>query len=140
MPLRITCLCGATTLELHGRPAARANCHCATCREFYASPMLAATAWAADAVQVAGAALIRFPHPFKQLSKHFCQGCGDVLFGTNRLGMYVVANAIAARSSGGLLAAPLLPEMHLFYRERIIDVADALPKYLEGWDGPTLEA
>ena len=26
--------------------------------------------------------------------------------------------------------------MHLFYRERVTDVADALPKYLDGWDGP----
>lgn len=28
------------------------------------------------------------------------------------------------------------PTMHLFYRHRIIDVADALVKYLDGWDGP----
>ncbi len=30
--------------------------------------------------------------------------------------------------------------MHLFYRHRVIDVIDALPKYLDGWDGPVFEA
>jgi len=30
--------------------------------------------------------------------------------------------------------------MHLFYRYRVIDVADRLTKYLEGWDGPEYEA
>ena len=32
------------------------------------------------------------------------------------------------------------PAMHLFYRQRVIDVVDALPKYLDGWDGPTLDS
>jgi hypothetical protein len=26
--------------------------------------------------------------------------------------------------------------MHLSYRQRVIDVVDALPRYLDGWDGP----
>lgn len=30
--------------------------------------------------------------------------------------------------------------MHLFYRYRVIDVADGLTKYLEGWDGPEHDA
>jgi len=33
----------------------------------------------------------------------------------------------------------LQPTMHLFYRHRVIDVIDALPTFLDGWDGPTLD-
>lgn len=42
MSLRLTCLCGKVSVELHGAPAARANCHCSTCRSFYGTSLLAA--------------------------------------------------------------------------------------------------
>jgi len=74
------------------------------------------------------------------MSKFFCANCGDTLFGTNRLGMRIVPNSVAARAVGGSLPNDWSPTMHLFYRYRIIDVADGLPKYLEGWDGPVYKA
>jgi len=140
MPIRISCLCGKTSVDLHGQPAARANCHCASCRDFYGTTMLSATAWHEEAVRIANGACSIFQHPAKQLSKAFCSTCGEVLFGSNRLGMRVVPNAMTARATGGSLDAKLAPTMHLFYRHRIIDVTDALPKYLDGWDGPQYEA
>ncbi|MEG0184075.1 MAG: GFA family protein [Stenotrophomonas sp.] len=136
MNLRITCQCGENAVELHGAPVARANCHCTTCRDFYGAAMLSATAWDRASVVPAATNTTHFQHPAKQLSKTFCRQCGDVLFGTNRLGLYVVPNAVVARAAGGVLDAALVPTMHLFYRERVIDVSDALPKYLDGWDGP----
>lgn len=102
--------------------------------------MLSATAWDADSVQIGDGAWTVFQHPTKQLSKAFCHVCGEVVFGINRLGMRVVPNAIVARAKGGQLDASLAPTMHLFYRQRVIDVSDALPKYLDGWDGPTYDA
>lgn len=74
------------------------------------------------------------------MTKTFCDVCGEVVFGTNRLGMRVVPNALTARATGGKLDAALAPTMHLFYRERVVDVVDDLPKYLDGWDGPTYAA
>lgn len=136
MTLRITCLCGENAMELHGAPAARANCHCTTCRDFYGVAMLSATAWAAESVTLSDGNHARFQHPAKQLSKTFCLNCGDVLLGTNRLGMCVVPNAVVARAAGGVLDAAFAPTMHLFYRQRVIEVTDSLPKYLDGWDGP----
>ncbi|MFJ2995722.1 GFA family protein [Pandoraea sp. NPDC087047] len=140
MSLRVACLCGKIAVDLQGSPAARANCHCTSCRDFYGTSMLSATAWDADSVQIAEGAWTVFQHPTKQLSKTFCNACGEVLFGTNRLGMHVVPNAITARATGGQLNVSLTPTMHLFYRHRVIDVSDALPKYLDGWDGPTYDA
>jgi len=139
-PESITCLCGATELHLRAQPAARANCHCASCRDFYATAMLSATAWHADDVSLARGTLSHFAHPSKRLSRAFCAACGETLYGTNRLGMRVIPNAVMARAAGGSLPAALQPSMHLFYRERVIDIDDALPKYLDGWDGPLYEA
>lgn len=133
----IRCLCRAVGVKLTGEPAARANCHCASCRDFYGAPMLSATAWPAEQVAVAEGDAATFTHPAKHLSRTFCAACGETVFGTNRLGMRVVPNAIVARATGGELPDALRPTMHLFYRQRIVDVRDELPKYLDGWDGPT---
>ncbi|MFC4702320.1 MULTISPECIES: GFA family protein [Paraburkholderia] len=136
---KLACLCGAVTIDLIGEPAALANCHCGTCRDFYGTSILSASAWPADRA-VASGALQVFQHPHKQMSRAFCATCGETLFGTNRLGMRVVPNSLLARAHDGTLPAERQPTMHLFYRHRVIDVIDALPKYLDGWDGPVFEA
>ncbi|KVO37910.1 aldehyde-activating protein [Burkholderia ubonensis] len=135
----VRCLCGAVTVTLQGEPAARANCHCQTCRDFYGTSMLLATAWGSGQLAVTGANAT-FAHPAKAMSRTFCASCGEIVFGTNRLGMRVVPNSLNARAHDGQLPDELQPTMHLFYRQRVIDVVDPLPKYLDGWDGPTLEA
>jgi hypothetical protein len=100
--------------------------------------MLSATAWNADAVNVIEGDAATFQHPFKQMSKTFCATCGDVVFGTHRIGLHVVQNAMMARASDGMLKPDLAPTMHLFYSQRVIDVSDTLVKYVDGWNGPTL--
>ncbi|WP_322055142.1 GFA family protein [Paraburkholderia bannensis] len=135
---QLACLCGAIKVDLIGEPAARANFHCGTCRDFYATPMLSATAWASENV-VAHGVLKVFQHPTKRMSRAFCETCGETVFGTNRLGMRVVLNSLLARAHGGTLPANRSPTMHLFYRHRVLDVSDSLIKYLDGWDGPTVE-
>lgn len=99
--------------------------------------MLSATAWEPDLVRLVATAARRFKHPEKQLEKTFCGECGEVVFGTNRLGMRVVPNALLARVNEGTLDVSMAPTMHLYYRQRVVDVLDDLPKYLDGWDGPT---
>jgi hypothetical protein len=135
---QIGCACGAVRLRFEGEPAAAALCHCETCRLFYGVVVWAATAWdaACMAVDADGDALGRHAHPTKRMARHFCRRCGDVLYGTNRLGMRVVPNALFMRAHDGALPAALRPTIHLFYRVRVLDLDDALPKYLDGWDGP----
>jgi len=132
----LRCLCGGVNVELRGEPAARANCHCQSCRDFYGTSMLSATAWLPEQVTVAEGSVATFAHPTKQLSRAFCPNCGETVFGTSRLNMRVVPNSFVARATGGALPDALHATMHLFYRHRIIDVSDELPKYLDGWDGP----
>jgi hypothetical protein len=138
MTRHFSCLCGALTIELHGEPVARANCHCSSCRGFYGVSMLSATAWNSGAIRVIEGQPDTFRHPFKQMSKTFCRTCGDVIFGTHRIGLQVVHNAMLARASDGALEAALAPTMHLFYAQRVVDISDTLVKYADGWDGPAL--
>lgn len=138
MPLVLSCDCKAVRLAVSGEPAACAYCHCATCREFYDASVLAATAWPKDRLEVSlgGEKIAEYQHRRKQMRRYFCTRCGETMFGTNRLGMVVIRNSIAAKSRGGLLAPELHPKFHLFYGSREIDVKDGLPKYIEGRDGP----
>jgi hypothetical protein len=135
---RLSCACGASILELHGEPAARAICHCNACRDLYSAIVLAATAWPGTQVSHAGTAdaLAIYQHPTRQMRRYVCRHCGELVHGSNRFDLVVVPNARVMRAHGGVLPAELTPTMHLFYAQRTFDVADELPKYLEGWDGP----
>ncbi|KGU75329.1 glutathione-dependent formaldehyde-activating enzyme family protein [Burkholderia pseudomallei MSHR4308] len=93
----IRCLCGAVGMKLTGEPAARAHCHCTACRDFHGVSMLSATAWPAERAIVVEGDVASFAHPARQMSRTFCRACGETVFGTNRLGMRVVPNAIVAR-------------------------------------------
>ncbi|MGJ8513253.1 GFA family protein [Carnimonas bestiolae] len=133
------CLCGENRLVMTGEPLARANCHCASCRDVYGGSFLSATAWQPSQLTLSASNCRDFSHPTKRLTRTYCASCGDILFGTNRLGMNVVPNQMIARSHQGVLPAHLTPEMHIFYTQRIVDVNDTLVKYSEGWNGPTLD-
>ncbi|MDW3684271.1 GFA family protein [Cupriavidus sp. CV2] len=142
IPATLECLCGQVRLRIAGEPVARANCHCQACRDFYATPIFAATAWEPANVVVARGAqhLATYHRATRQLQRQFCPQCGETLFGVNRLGMSVIPNNLSARACGGVLPDALRPAMHLFYRHRVVEVDDALPKYLDGWDGPVHKA
>ncbi|WP_059415111.1 GFA family protein [Cupriavidus basilensis] len=142
IPATLACLCGQVQLRIAGEPVARANCHCQACRDFYATPVFAATAWEPAQVTIAHGAghVATYHHATRALQRQFCRHCGETLFGINRLGMSVVPNSLFARAAGGTLPEALQPAMHLFYRHRVVDVADDLPKYLDDWDGPLHKA
>ncbi|TCV96389.1 hypothetical protein EC912_102740 [Luteibacter rhizovicinus] len=140
VPQFVRCLCGTVNIELNGLPVARAYCHCESCRDFYGTSMLSATAWDAAQVIVDSRSVATYPHPAKQLSRTYCKECGETVFGTNRLAMRVLPNSIVARAAGGDLPNDIRPTMHLFYRHRIVDIVDELPKYFDGWGGPIYEA
>jgi hypothetical protein len=137
---RLSCSCGSIKLLVAGKPIARAYCHCASCRDFYSLPVLAATAWKTDAIVVATGQEVLgvYQHPTKQLRRHFCTNCGEAMFGVNRLGLTVIQTALFAKAAGGALPNELSPEFHLFYAQRELDMGDELPKYLEGRGGALL--
>lgn len=140
--IQFSCNCGDVRLLISGSPAARAYCHCASCRNLYDLPVLSAVAWSRDSIQVTdGHHLIAtYKHPTKRLARHFCQSCGTTVFSTNRLDLRLVRTSLIAKAMGGTIPADLRPEFHLFYAQREVTIQDGLPKYLEGWDGPLFPA
>ena len=132
----MNCDCESVRFYAEGSPVENAYCHCADCRDFYSTPVLAATAWSKSALRVVSGDefVSNYQHPHKQLSKFSCVKCGDTLFGTNRLGMNVIPNKQICRNSE-LAKEMMRPDFHLFYRQRVIDIKDTLTKYLDGRNG-----
>ena len=135
------CLCETVEIHASGKPEIKAYCHCATCRNFYNVPVLAATGWLPVNVQITkGEEQVNdFQHPHKRMEKKFCSCCGETLFGLNRLGMVVIPNSIGLRGLSESETVKWSPEFHFWYPARVVDIDDELPKYAETPDGPRIE-
>lgn len=135
--VQLACTCGSVGLQIEGQPVVRAYCHCGTCRDFYGQPLLAATGWRAESIKtLRGLDMLReFRHPTKRVLRCFCVNCGEVVWGENRLGFRVIRTSLLANAFAGQLPESLLPNLHLFYSQRVLSVEDNLPKYLNGRDG-----
>lgn len=121
------CYCGAVTVTVQGPPVMAGYCHCLACRKWHGAPINAFAVWAADQVTLAG------PQVVSQVSadsgRVSCGVCGGAVANQKpQFGMTVVYPMTLAPTP---LAEPVAfePMGHLFYGERVMDVADGLPKY-----------
>jgi hypothetical protein len=137
----VHCDCGAVALRLHGAPLVHAVCHCSDCRDLLNIPYNALAAWDGPDVQITRGAshLIEYAYPGKTMKRYVCDGCGATLFNTNAYGWGVVAQALLRKCHADRLPPELESDKHFFYAERIVDISDALPKFLRGVDGPLYE-
>ncbi len=127
---QIQCDCGSVKFSLSGEPVVRGVCHCEDCRELLKIPYHSVTAWQQDQVDVvdSAGALQAYQHPTKRMQRFFCGNCGETLFNSNAKDWRVVSQLLIRKCYGNELPAALSPKMHFFYRERIVDIADELPK------------
>ena len=126
----LTCTCGAVSMTLTGSPHVRGHCHCNACRILLDTPYHSVTAWMPEqvAITAGGDALTEVQHPSLAMKKVFCATCGDVLYNTNRMDWRVVSQHLIARNSGGNVPEELRAQSHFHYANRIVDIADDLPK------------
>ena len=133
-----SCYCGAVTVKVSGPPAASAYCHCHSCRKWHAAPVNAWSIWPDDAVDFSGEMIVTDVNDASQ--RISCTRCGGGV--ANRkptVGMTVVYPMTLAGSG-----APYQPMGHLFYPERVLDIADGLPKWVDlpkqlGGSGKTVD-
>lgn len=129
----LSCDCGAVSLTVQGEPTLTLYCHCGSCRSLYNLDILSATAWSEEAVTLPPSeAVYEYRLPNKQMKRWGCPQCGTIMYGRHRPGVPVIPNARFRAANGGELPAELEPQLHLFYAERVLDVADDLPKSERG--------
>lgn len=125
----LSCDCGDVKIIARGEPEVSLYCHCGSCRALYGTVMLAATAWSDDKVELPGSdRVIDYKMSDRDMRRFVCKNCGVTVYGRHSPGMPVIPHSMFRKANGGELPAELAPTMHLFYRDRVLNVADDLPK------------
>lgn len=131
----LSCDCGAIRLIARGEPVLSAFCHCESCRKLYGVEVLSASAWASQVIKrtVSGdATLIGYRLAGRRMWRYHCSDCGRLMHGRNRRGYIVIPNERFRDAAGGHLPDAVAPSEHFFYNQRVLDIADDLPKHAGG--------
>ena len=132
------CYCGASSISVSGDPIVMAYCHCHSCRKWHSAPVNAWCLWSEDKVSINGPT----QHSSSNDESHrvSCSQCGGALANI-KPGRGVVAVYAMTLEQSGLRFDPM---GHIFYQERVFDMADGLPKWRTvpesfGGDGALIE-
>jgi hypothetical protein len=117
------CFCGAVEIEATGAPAGMGYCHCASCREWSASPVNAFTLWEPSSVKVTKgenkiASYAKTPGSVRK----FCTSCGGHVM-TDHPGLKLI-DVFSAILPG----LKFEPGLHVNYQETVLRMRDGLPK------------
>ncbi len=125
MRFHVSCACGAVQAEVSGDPVMQVYCHCGDCRDWLGAPVHAATVWPKDQVRYTkGADNITTYARTENSLRRSCKSCGSaVLVDHPSAG---VVDVLASRLQGFAFE----PSIHVFYGERMIDMPDDLPKFV----------
>ena len=117
------CFCGAVELRVEGEPAAMGYCHCASCRQWSASPLNAFTLWPPSAVTITrGADQLSSYSKTPNSIRKWCKACGGHLL-TEHPG-FGLTDVFAAV----IPDFPFKPGVHVNYGETRLRIHDGLPK------------
>ena len=117
------CFCGAVELRVEGEPAAMGYCHCASCRQWSASPLNAFTLWPPSAVTITrGADQLSSYSKTPNSIRKWCKACGGHLL-TEHPG-FGLTDVYAAT----IPDLPFKSMLHVNYAETVLRMHDGLPK------------
>ena len=135
---KMMCNCGAIELEAHGEPIISIFCHCQNCRELRDVDVSDVVVWKfEDLTFKTGEHELRTEKgkgDAAHMEKHSCPSCGMVVYNTNRFGSVGISRELIKNANGGKLREELQPTAHIFYDDRVKDVADNLPKFKDIWE------
>ena len=133
------CYCGNVQVAVSGPAAVSGYCHCLDCRKWHGAPINAFSVWPSSGVNIEGETLMSEQSDASgRLSCRVCGGCVANL--KPSLGMTVVYPMTLAGAEDSLTFEP---SFHIFYGERVMDLADGLPKFVSlppdfGGNGETI--
>ncbi|MEJ2602037.1 MAG: GFA family protein [Gammaproteobacteria bacterium] len=129
------CRCGAVRYEVAADPVTAKICHCTSCQRLHAAPMQ----WAAifhkrDVRLVAGLERLRFYSEHTDRPERIppckirCARCGSPIADEGRR-MWLAFPELFDFGSPRRVPHAFRPSCHIFYRMRVVDVDDDLPKW-----------
>ena len=138
------CLCDAVRYEVRADPVDAKICHCSVCQVLHGAPMQ----WAAifhkrDVRFTAGVAHLRFYN--SALDRHerllpckvACASCGTLIADEGR-NMWLAFPTLFDFRAPQRVPEAFRPTCHIFYRMRVMEIDDGLPKWSGHKDKSTL--
>jgi len=140
-----TCLCGAVSVILTGKPTAVSICHCVICRKLSGAPFSAQALVKGTQVSVVSngdagdgssqrasvaspPALLTYASS-PAVERHRCAACQSPVYATLAKGkMAAVPLTVLDDVKND---AEMVPTHHMYYGDRIMDFSDDLPKYVK---------
>mmetsp|Transcript_58383 Transcript_58383/g.117256 ORF Transcript_58383/g.117256 Transcript_58383/m.117256 type:complete len:191 (-) Transcript_58383:225-797(-) len=140
-PIQIECFCGAVIIKVSGPPSiGRSFCHCSICRKLLGAPFSCNGLWPAAAVHLVGGGedALQSLKTSKRVERMRCKSCGGPAM-ARLMGGKVIALPLSLFSAEQLREEQWIPQHHLHYESRVIDVNDSVPKYAGAANGPLWE-
>lgn len=141
MELTGQCPCGAVTFRATQMPTMQGYCHCTSCQRAQAAPMLAFALFSSADVTLEGETTsLTISGRDGAAVRLSCAACGTRVAnvpGGGTLGLHALFPPLFEQRDW------FAPAMHIFCEDRMVDIADALPKYVDvpeefGGSGRTL--
>lgn len=132
---RARCLCGAIHYEVGADPVDAKLCHCLACQKSHGAPMQWAAIFHKHDVRITkGIQHLRFynherrRHARVLPCKVSCGRCGTLIADEGRR-MWLAFPSLFDFGHASRVPAAFKPTCHIFYRLRVIDINDDLPKW-----------
>jgi hypothetical protein len=132
----VHCYCGAVSLVVRGPPTiGRSLCHCSICRRLSGAPFSYNGLWPAECVElVQGEESLQPLQTSRRVERIRCERCGGPVM-AKLGGGKVIAMPMPIFDKETLRRPDFRPQHHQYYADRVIDVPDALPKYVASTKG-----
>lgn len=121
------CLCGRVRFALAGPPMMAACCHCSICRRWTGAAFSMVGFWQPDRTEITAGAPLLERATSSHLTRYRCPDCGTPIYNAVRTERLVSNNFMLALL--GRLDDGTRPSCHIYYADRIADVADELAKH-----------
>jgi len=126
------CLCGASRFTVAGNPIGRFFCHCTICQKVYGKPFADVTYFWAESVALQNDQSVAFRRyrPPPAMRRGTCAKCGNPVVSLAGRGL---ALAFVPSQNFARPAELPPPDCHIFYRWRVADIPDNVPKLSGYW-------
>jgi hypothetical protein len=126
MEIRGRCGCGSVTFAASGEPRFQVYCHCRSCQTAHAAPLVAAALFPVDQVVYTGELVrVTVTQSPDATPRMVCPKCGTKVINVPHPSVRTILPSLCEDRSW------FKAQMHMYWQDRVIDVADSLPKYLD---------
>eukprot|EP01090_Pellita_catalonica_P022077 TRINITY_DN844_c0_g1_i2.p2 TRINITY_DN844_c0_g1~~TRINITY_DN844_c0_g1_i2.p2 ORF type:complete len:173 (-),score=19.39 TRINITY_DN844_c0_g1_i2:40-558(-) len=132
---KASCFCGKICFEARADPVDAKMCHCRSCQSLQGAPMQWAVIFHKKDIRFTkGVESLKFYNSEKYSSVHelpckvYCNTCNSPLADEGRR-MFLAFGSHFQFGKPRIIPDSFKPTCHIFYSQRVIDVADNLPKH-----------